>query len=216
MKKLGIALMAIGLTVIGWFGYRYWYGMQSVTKVDEDIVKTSKTEDDLSTDTDRGDHLPSALDILFHSEEASETDDQDCEAIAQLVMPSIDLSFDVFWGTGDDALAKGVGMYDSEWTTPPDLGGHTVLSGHRDTVFQPVGDLQDDESIFINYEGEDYEYRITKTWITDADDHSVIVEKNEPTLTLSTCYPFRFIGSAPNRYIIQAEFVQKGDLLALE
>lgn len=208
--------MAIGLTVIGWFGYRYWYGMQSVTKVDEDIVKTSKTGDDLSTDTDRGDHLPSALDNLFHSEEASETDDQDGEAIAQLVMPSIGLSFDVFWGTGDDALAKGVGMYDSEWTTPPDLGGHTVLSGHRDTVFQPVGDLQDDESIFINYEGEDYEYRITKTWITDADDHSVIVEKNEPTLTLSTCYPFRFIGSAPNRYIIQAEFVQKGDLLALE
>src|SRR5699024_3816452 len=132
MKKLGIALMAIGLTVIGWFGYRYWYGMQSVTKVDEDIVKTSKTGDDLST----------------------ETDDQDGEAIAQLVMPSIGLSFDVFWGTGDDALAKGVGMYDSEWTTPPDLGGHTVLSGHRDTVFQPVGDLQDDESIFINYEGE--------------------------------------------------------------
>src|SRR5699024_193903 len=141
MKKLGIALMAIGLTVIGWFGYRYWYGMQSVTKVDEDIVKTSKTGDDLSTDTDRGDHLRSALDNLFHSEEASEPDDQDGEVSAERGMPCSGVSFDLCWGTGYDSLDKGVGLCDSEWTTPWYLGGQTVLSGRRETVFQPIGDL---------------------------------------------------------------------------
>lgn len=106
-------------------------------------------------------------------------------------------------------------MYDSEWTKPPDFGGHTVLSGHRDSVFSPVGDLEDGDMIYVRYQDEDYEYKINKTWITDAEDRSVIVGKDDPTLTLSTCYPFQFVGSAPDRYIVEAELVQTGDLLDL-
>jgi len=43
------------------------------------------------------------------------------------------------------------------------------------------------------------------TWITDPEDRSVIVDKDESMLTLTTCYPFDFIGNAPERYIIEAE-----------
>src|SRR5699024_3909974 len=137
------------------------------------------------------------------------------EEIATLVLPSIGISYDVFWGTGDNVLAKGVGMYDSEVTTTPDQMGHTVLSGHRDSVFRPVGDLEDGDSIYIQYRGRDYEYEIHKIWITDAQDQSVILDKKNPTLTLTTCYPFEFIGDAPDRYIVQAEYIREGDLLDL-
>ena len=48
--------------------------------------------------------------------------------------------------------------------------------------------------------------------IVDEDDRTVIVDKEEATLTLTTCYPFDFIGHAPNRYIIQSELVNVMDM----
>src|SRR5699024_1976967 len=101
------------------------------------------------------------------------------------------------------------GMYVSEWTTVPNReGGHTVLSGHRDTVFTGLDQLDQGEVLEIHYEGETFEYEINKTWITDAEDRTVIVEKEKPTLTLTTCYPFDYIGLAPDRYIVQATLVK--------
>lgn len=214
MRKLGIVFLVTGMIIVGWFSYDYWSGMQSVTKVSGDVVKV-KNDVQTGSDSIRELELEQDLEEIFNPDQASNIDHVDGEDIATLVIPSVDLAFDVFMGTGSDALAKGVGMYESEWTTTPDLGGHTVLSGHRDSVFRPVGDLVDGEAVYVSYQGEDYEYKINKTWITDEHDTSVIVEKEEPTLTLSTCYPFEFIGSAPDRYIVEAEFVRKGDLLDL-
>lgn len=210
MKKLGIVFVVVGLSIIGWFGYKYWNGMQSMTKLDEDVVKDVDEDDDRvtsSTETVNTENKSKELlDTINHS---------DGDDIATLVMPTIDTSFEVFWGTGEDVLEKGVGMYDSDETTTPDQMGHTVLSGHRDSVFRPVGDLEDGDSIYVQYQDEDYEYEIHKTWITDAQDQSVIVDKDEPTLTLTTCYPFEFIGDAPDRYIVEAEYIREGDLLDL-
>ncbi|MBU7595167.1 class D sortase [Metabacillus halosaccharovorans] len=128
--------------------------------------------------------------------------------VASLQIPKIDSSFDVFWNTDESTLDKGVGMYVSEWTTiPNDIGGHTVLSGHRDTVFTELGELEQGDIMTVEYEGESFDYEIKKIWITDENDRTVIVRKDKPTLTLTTCYPFDFIGSAPDRYIIQGELV---------
>ncbi|TFJ94265.1 class D sortase [Lentibacillus salicampi] len=214
MKKTGVVLIITGIIMVGWFGWQYWSGMQSVERIDDNVVKASENEDHketLSVGTE-----PDNIERTGNSGELVNTDYDDGKDIAKLIIPEIDLAFDVFWGTGDEALAKGVGMYDSKWTAPPDQGRHTVLSGHRDSVFRPVGDLEDGDALYVNYNGVDYEYQINKTWITDANDRSVIVGKDEPTLTLSTCYPFHFVGSAPDRYIVEAELVKKGDLLNLD
>ncbi|SCL86021.1 LPXTG-site transpeptidase family protein [Bacillus wiedmannii] len=48
---------------------------------------------------------------------------------------------------------------------------------------------------------------MNKHWITDAEDRTIIVEKDKPTLTLTTCYPFIYIGDAPDRYIIEASLI---------
>lgn len=202
--------MIAGIVMTSWYGYQFWSSVQSVENVDGHVVKA--LDHDSSENISYKDE-PEVFEQIFHQSQLDLIDYHDGDEIAKLIIPAVDLAFDVFWGTGDEALAKGVGMYESEWTAPPDHGRHTVLSGHRDSVFRPVGDLQEGDSIYVNYQGEDYEYQINKTWITDADDHSVIVDKEEPTLTLSTCYPFQFIGSAPDRYIVQAELIRKGDLL---
>lgn len=206
MRALGIFLIASGLALIGWFGFQYWNGMQSVQDIDgEEVVKEDYTNPFLNENKQPNVEPPTGT-----------ADFGVGDQMATLVMPSIDLVFDVFMGTDDDVLAKGVGMYQSDLTTTPDVGGHTVLSGHRDSVFSPVGDLEHDDSLYVRYQGIDYHYKIVKSWITDAEDLSVIVEKDEPTLTLSTCYPFHFIGSAPDRYIVEAKLVEKGNLLDLD
>lgn len=127
------------------------------------------------------------------------------EEVARLLIPSIKMSYDVFKGTSVGTLAKGVGMYESEWTTTPRGLGHTVLSGHRDSVFRPVKDIIEGDLLILEYGNKKYFYEVEKIWITDKDDLSVIVEKDEATLTLTTCYPFYFVGDAPDRYIIESK-----------
>jgi len=129
--------------------------------------------------------------------------------IGWLLIPDLDMKYPVYWGTDENTLSQGVGYHPGKFTTPPDGLEHTVLSGHRETVFRGLGELEQGARMYVQFENIQYEYEIQKTWITDAQDRTVIVEKAEPTLTLTTCYPFTFIGSAPDRYIIEATLVEK-------
>ncbi len=97
-------------------------------------------------------------------------------------------------------------MFASSLTTTPGQG-HTVLSGHRDTVFAGLEQLETGDKLIVSYEEQPYTYIIEKIWITDEDDRTVIVEKKEPTLTLTTCYPFTYVGNAPDRYILQGKLL---------
>lgn len=128
------------------------------------------------------------------------------EKVATLIIPKIQQKFTVYWGTDENTLMKGVGMYASRLTTPPGKG-HTVLSGHRDTVFAGLEKLENGDKLILDFEKHSYTYIIEKIWITDKDDRTVIVEKNEPILTLTTCYPFTYVGNAPDRYILQGKLL---------
>lgn len=138
---------------------------------------------------------------------ASQVQHEAGEHVANLIIPTIKKKYSVYWGADEDVLKKGVGMFVSDLTTTPSGNGHTVLSGHRDTVFTELGALQEGDQLLVEYENHTYTYKIKKTWITDADDRTVIVKKSKPVLTLTTCYPFEYIGHAPDRYIIQAELI---------
>ncbi|WP_121612685.1 class D sortase [Mesobacillus foraminis] len=130
------------------------------------------------------------------------------EKVAWLIIPTIAQKYSVYWGAQPDILKKGVGMYVSPFTTTPNGGGHTVLSGHRDTVFYRLKELEEGDVLKVEYHDDIYTYKIKKIWITHAEDRSVVVRKSIPTLTLTTCYPFSYIGNAPKRYIVQAELVK--------
>ncbi|ARI78504.1 class D sortase [Halobacillus mangrovi] len=210
MKWIGTFVLAFGLLITGWSGYQWYMGKQSVSDLaqsqkvnataDEKNVQNVQTQDKDLPKTDNLHTAPSkpvsTLDYEF---------DKGAK-MASLEIPAIEKQFEVFWGTDDQSLNRGVGMYVSEWTTVPNLEkGHTVLSGHRETVFTGLGDVKEGDVLTVNYNDSSYDYEVEKTWVTDAQDRSVIVEKDEATLTLTTCYPFEFFGDAPDRYIIQAK-----------
>ncbi|MBA4603774.1 class D sortase [Thermoactinomyces sp. AMNI-1] len=126
---------------------------------------------------------------------------------ADLIIPKLQAKMPVVEGTHEDELEKGVGHYaESVLPGEPD---NTVLSGHRDTVFRKVGQLKPGDRLLVQTNYGKFEYIITRTWITTPDDRTVIVPHKKPVLTLTTCYPFTYVGPAPERYIIQAEQMKR-------
>jgi len=83
-----------------------------------------------------------------------------------------------------------------------------VLSGHRDTVFAKLGKLKLEDQLIVQKSAGTFTYEIKRIRIVNKDDKTVIVPTNDAVLTLTTCYPFNFIGSAPERYIISADLLK--------
>lgn len=127
------------------------------------------------------------------------------EEMGGVTIPSISLNSPLIHGTLDEHLAKGIGHYAG--SVYPGEGGNVVISGHRDTVFRKLGDVKIGDLITINTSYGSYTYKASGTRIVDKDDRTVIVPSDKEMLTITTCYPFSYIGSAPKRYIVTAQFV---------
>ncbi|QHJ70576.1 class D sortase [Planococcus halotolerans] len=204
MKKLGVLLLLTGFIIIAWNGYSFWQQTQAVaTYSTEKVPEPYKDWDRTAYQQE----LPIAEKDVTNIKKTPAPEYNTGDKVGTLNIPLIGQQYEVYWGTGIDTLKQGVGMYDSQWTVTPDQPGHAVLAGHRDTVFRQLGKLEEGDHLYVDYEDKTYDYQIRKIWITDEDDRTVIVNKDKPTLTLITCYPFDFIGSAPDRYIVQAELV---------
>jgi len=127
------------------------------------------------------------------------------EKIGTLTIPRINATIPIYHGTDEEELDKGIGHYVK--SVLPGERDNSVLSGHRDTVFRELGEVKVGDSLIINTSAGIFTYEVRKTRIVDKDDRTVIVPKVKPTLTVSTCYPFRYIGPAPQRYILVANLV---------
>ena len=124
---------------------------------------------------------------------------------ATLKIPKLDLEKPVIYGDSPKELRMGVGHYVG--STLPGEGGNVVLSGHRDTALKKLKDLKIGQSIFIETNWGNYEYRVKEINIVEPTDHYVLDPTNYEKLTLYTCYPFNYIGHAPNRFVVTGEFV---------
>lgn len=125
------------------------------------------------------------------------------EVLGTLSIPALGQSFPVYEGTGDDELARGVGhMDDTAFPGEPD---NCVISGHRDTVFSGLGQLKLGDHLLLETATGVHDYVISRVRIVDKDDLTVVVPADRAILTVSTCYPFQYVGSAPERYVLTAE-----------
>lgn len=127
--------------------------------------------------------------------------------VGRIDIPRLDLSAVVFEGTSDDTLARGVGHL--KGSAGPGEPGNLVLAGHRDTFFRELRNIrQGDEVNIMGPQGE-FEYQVESTAIVEPDQTEVLKPGDGSTLTLITCYPFRYIGNAPQRFIVRAIKVGK-------
>lgn len=129
-------------------------------------------------------------------------------AIALLRIPKIDLEVPVLEGTDDLSLNRAVGHIAG--TPKPGQTGNVGIAGHRDGFFRGLKDLGTGDAVeIVTRDGVD-KYVIDEITVVDPTNVSVLAPSAQSSLTLVTCYPFYFIGSAPQRYIVRASLVTSG------
>ena len=129
-----------------------------------------------------------------------------------LTISSLNLQVPIFNGTDDLTLDRGAGRIKGMARTGEN--GNLGISGHRDGFFRVFKDIQMGDKILIQTAGGVEKYEVTNMKIVPKEDHSVLAPTDEKTLTVVTCYPFYYVGHAPERLIVTALPVP--DELALE
>lgn len=108
----------------------------------------------------------------------------------------------VFDGTDDLTLNRGVGRIIG--SAKPGTSGNIGIAGHRDGCFRGLKDISvGDEVNLITAKGEG-RYLVDQIEVVTPSDVHVLRSRNAPSLTLVTCYPFYFVGDAPNRFVVHA------------
>ena len=124
------------------------------------------------------------------------------DVVGQLEIPRLGLSTVVFEGSDDDVLNRGAGHLTG--SAMPGDRGNTVLAGHRDTFFRPLRNVRVGDTVRMHAPNRDSVYVVESTTVVEPDDTYVLDATTRPALTLITCYPFRYIGPAPERFIVRA------------
>jgi sortase A len=122
--------------------------------------------------------------------------------IGRIDIPRLGVSVIVIEGTGGKTLRRAVGHIPG--TALPGEPGNIGISGHRDTFFRPLRNIQTDDVITIATALGEYRYRVVSTRIVSPDNVTVLEPGGAEILTLVTCYPFYYVGSAPSRFIVRA------------
>ena len=124
------------------------------------------------------------------------------EPLGLLRIGKIHLEVPIFNGTSDDILNRGVGRI--EGTARVGQPGNLGIAGHRDGFFRGLKDVTTGDSIELDMGNGTLIYTIDSIKIVNPSDVSVLRNGSVDSLTLVTCFPFYFIGSAPQRYIVHA------------
>ena len=125
--------------------------------------------------------------------------------IGRLEIPRIDLQVPILENYDPASLRLGVGRISgTAW-----IGGlgNLALAGHRDTFFYPLRNIRSGMEINIVTTEGTFRYVVDSTEVVTPDQVNVLDIRNRPELTLVTCYPFKFIGAAPKRFIVHAHLL---------
>lgn len=123
-------------------------------------------------------------------------------ALAVLELGRLRIRVPVFEGTDDLALNRGAGWI--KGTAKPGETGNTAIAAHRDGFFRALKDVQLGDRVELQMQDKTMVYRVSHKEIINPEEIRVLLPQAEPTLTLVTCYPFYYVGSAPQRFIVQA------------
>ncbi len=122
--------------------------------------------------------------------------------MGRLEIPSIGLTVPIVEGYDPESLRAGVGHIAG--TALPGGLGNMAVAGHRDTYFRPLRNIRLGMTMSVFAADGRYDYTVDSTSIVKPEDVTVLAIHNIPEMTLITCYPFDYVGSAPNRFIVRA------------
>jgi sortase A len=195
-------VFAIGLTLLTVWGvarvHRTLASRQAIAKFRAEAAAMSPTTDPI---------LGSKVDFRLWATnriaayEASLVEKKD-QPLAILRIPRISLEVPVFDDTDELTLNRGVGRI--RGTKQIGQSGNVGIAGHRDGFFRGLKDIAPGDIVELERAGSTKQYVVKQIQIVRPEDTFVLGSTSTPTLTLVTCFPFYYVGSAPQRYIVTA------------
>ncbi|MHB8446562.1 MAG: class D sortase [Rudaea sp.] len=204
-KRIEVALWTIGVLLLVLFvGVLGWQEVERRHEID--AFQTARRTLPSPVPSPRrppSQHMPSApVRILATPPGRIAEDSRDAVAIAILRIPAIKLVVPVNRGTGRSQLFQGAGLVMG--SALPGSTGNVAIAAHRDSFFRGLRHVEVGDVVELDSLEHTNLYRVTDTKVVEPTDVRVLADVGEPVLTLITCYPFYFVGKAPQRFIVRA------------
>lgn len=235
LTRFRLLLLIIGICALGYYGYtladQYVYQSYENWAFDQQIAGHSGVTfaDYLRQETPFGFLVGSAPvkpAVATNSgtpslPEAQPIRPPEGSLLGRVEIPRLNLSAIVREGVDAKTLSIAVGHVPS--TALPGQVGNFAIAAHRDTLFRALKDIRKDDLVTFQSQDGTYKYQVIATKIVRPSDVTVlrsdgggIISENEELtqpadknrlLTMITCYPFYYVGSAPKRFIVEAELI---------
>jgi sortase A len=194
------ALLLIGLCCLGYWSYawldaRYTQYREGKLLDEAASVRPAAVEPATETDTLGTFHAPAAASRPRRPK-------VDGTLVGRIEIPRLGISAIVLEGISNKTLRRGVGHIPE--TSLPGAEGNAGLAAHRDSFFRALKDIHENDLITVKTLDGTFEYRVEWAQIVQPEDTQVLASTGQPVLTLVTCYPFYYVGSAPERFIVRA------------
>jgi sortase A len=124
------------------------------------------------------------------------------DAVAKLIIPRLDTELYVVEGDGAGELRRGPGHMAG--TPMPGQNGNCIIAGHRDTHFRVLKNIREGDAIVLQTGAGEFTYRVSGTQVVSPTNTASLKPTRDAELHLITCYPFYYLGSAPQRFVVQA------------
>lgn len=124
------------------------------------------------------------------------------DTVAKLRLPRLATTLFVVEGTDQADLRKGPGHMPG--TALPGVNGNCVIAGHRDTHFRALEGIQKGDQVELETKYGHFRYQVKSMEIVSPTDVSSLYPTDHAVLHLITCYPFRYVGHAPKRMVVEA------------
>ncbi len=122
--------------------------------------------------------------------------------IGEIEVPRLKLRAIVVQGDSENVLRHAVGHLPE--TALPGDDGNVALAGHRDGLFRPLRDVRPGDFIILRTPDREFQYQVEWTAVVPPTAVRVLQPTSEPALTLVTCFPFYYVGAAPDRFVVRA------------
>jgi sortase A len=123
-------------------------------------------------------------------------------SLAVVKIPRLELAVLVRAGVGEDVLSRGAGWIPD--TALPGAQGNSGIAAHRDTFFSDLRHIRLGDEIVVESGGVERRYRVSDLLVVSPGDLHILDPTPNRALTLVTCYPFNYLGAAPERFIVRA------------
>lgn len=198
MRNLSWILLTCGLILIGYGAFDFYTAQRAQSEAAKDWGESSRTttpksgfDDERPVPSER----PGTVRPYFDPFRPGET-------VAKLRLPHLTTPLYVVEGTDQKELRKGPGHMPG--TALPGVQGNCVIAGHRDTHFRALREIRKGDQVEIDTKYGEFRYEVESTTIVSPTNVASLYPTKKGVLHLVTCYPFEYIGHAPQRLIVEA------------